>query len=185
MAELTRASATGSFDRTIGGIRLRERPELALVSLALPRGRETEAKQAVVSTYGVDPPGPGQSATNGTHRLVWMGPDQMMLVFADDTPLAEPDVRTALGDACYTTCQTDGWVVLSISGTGVRDALARLCPIDMHDSVFPVGAVARTVMEHMGAMVLRDGSESFLLFSASSSAMSFLHAVEESIRFGT
>lgn len=183
MAELTRSAVLGSFDRIIGGIRLREHPELALVSLALPRGRETEAKQAIVSAYGMELPGPGQSVTNGTHRLVWMGSDQMMLVFADDAPLAEPSVRTVLGSACYTTSQTDGWVVLSVSGAGVRNALARLCPIDLHDSVFPVGAVARTVMEHMGAMVLRDGNESFLLFSASSSAVSFLQAVEESVRF--
>jgi sarcosine oxidase subunit gamma len=37
-------------------------------------------------------------------------------------------------------------------------------------------------MEHLGTIVLRDGTDSFLLLSAHSSAESFLHAVETSIR---
>jgi len=37
-------------------------------------------------------------------------------------------------------------------------------------------------MEHMGAIVLRDGPDSFLLLSASSTARSYLHAVEISLR---
>ncbi len=185
MARLIRTAVLGCHDQTIGGIRLRECPDLALVSLALPRGREAEAKLAISSAFGLNLPGPGQSVTSGTHRLIWMAPAQMMLVFADDSPIAEPGVGAALKGTCYTTSQTDGWVVMSISGPDVRKALNRLCPIDLHETAFPIDAVARTVMEHMGAMVLRDGSESFLLFSASSSAVSFLQAVEESIRFTT
>lgn len=185
MAELTRAAILGGYDRSIGGIRLRERTELALVSLALPRGQEGEAERAIDSAFGLDLPEPGDSVTTGTHRLVWMGTDQMMLVFENDAPLAEPGVRAALEGACYTTSQTDGWVILSVSGTGTREALSRICPIDLHERAFQIGNATRTTMEHMGAMVLRDGDESFLLFSASSSAKSFLKAVEDSIRFTT
>ena len=61
--------------------------------------------------------------------------------------------------------------------------LERLCPLDLHESAFPVGAAQRTVMEHMGAVILREGTDEFLLLSASSSAASFLHAVKTSIRY--
>ncbi len=183
MAELTRTAILGFPGRTIGGITLRERADLALVSLALPRGREAAAEMAIDSAFGISLPEPGRSVTNGEHWLIWMAPDQMMLVFEDDSPLAEHDIWASLKGACYTTNQTDGWVVLSLSGPGARNALNRLCPVDLHNEAFSVGAATRTMMEHMGAMVLRDGSESFLLFSASSSAASFLEAVEEAIRF--
>jgi len=185
VAKLTRAAILGGHDRTIGGIRLRERPDLALVSLALPRDREAEAKLAIGSAFGLTIPDPGQSVSNGTHRLMWMAPDRMMLVFPDDAPLAEPAIKAMLKDGCYSTNQTDGWVVLSISGPDVREALGRICPVDLHESAFPAGAVARTVMERMGAMVLREGKGSFLMFSASSSAVSFLRVVETAIRFIT
>ena len=185
MAELARATVLGGYDQTIDGLRLRERPEFALVSIALPRGREAEARRMIDTAFGLDLPGPGRSASNETHRLIWMDPDQMMLMFEDDAPLAEPEVKGMLEGFCYTTNQTDGWVILSLAGSRVREALSRLCPIDLHEGVFPVGAVARTVMEYMGAVVLRDGRNSFLLLSASSSAGSFLTAVEDSIRFTT
>jgi sarcosine oxidase subunit gamma len=37
-------------------------------------------------------------------------------------------------------------------------------------------------MEHLGVLILRSGDDEYLLLSASSSARSFLHAVETSLR---
>jgi sarcosine oxidase subunit gamma len=39
----------------------------------------------------------------------------------------------------------------------------------------------RTVMEHLGVLILRTGDDAFMLLSASSSAKSFLHALETSV----
>ncbi len=185
MASLTPAPPLGGYDMTFGELRLRECSELALVSLALPLGDEAAAKKAIKSSLKLDLPAPGMSAVNDTHRLIRMGPDQAMLIFADDAALAEPAVQTALKGACYTTNQTDAWVALSLAGPGVRDVLERLCPLDLHDATFPVDAAARTVMEHMGAMIVREEQDGFVLLSASSSAGSFLHAVETSIGYVT
>ena len=63
-----------------------------------------------------------------------------------------------------------------------EEALRRLCPIDLAGAQFPLNASARTVMEHMGAIVVRVSVDSFLLLSASSSAKSFWHAVEVSMK---
>ena len=183
MAKLVRAAVLGCPEQTIGGTRLLERADLALVSLAIPQGQEAKARLAISAAFGLESPDPGGSVANRSYRLIWMASDQMMLAFRDESPVAEHDVRAKLNGACYTTNQTDGWVILSISGSGACRALSRLCPLDLHDSAFPVDSVARTMMEHMGAMVLRDGDDSFLLFSASSSAESFLETVEEAIRF--
>ena len=79
--------------------------------------------------------------------------------------------------------ETDAWVVLQISGPDVRAVLERLCPLDLHDATCPIDSAQRTVMEHMGAIIIRTAPDRFLLLSASSSAKSFLHAVETSLKY--
>lgn len=167
----------------IANCRLVERDDLALVSLAVPHRGTTRLAKALKSGFGLTMPKPALSSEKDGVRLVQTAPDQMMLIFADASPDPEPAVRTKLGGAAYTTNQTDAWVRLELSGQNAVSALERLCPIDLHDSVFPVGAAARTVMEHMGAILVRTAPDGFLLLSASSSAASFLHALETSLHY--
>jgi sarcosine oxidase subunit gamma len=72
--------------------------------------------------------------------------------------------------------------MLRVSGPKSRIALERICPLDLHPSTFPQGRVARTLMEHLGVIILHEGPDTYLLLSARSSAGSFLHAVETSVR---
>ena len=74
-------------------------------------------------------------------------------------------MAASLGDVAYTTDQTDVWVVLEISGPETSAALERLCPLDL--GLFEDGTAARTVMEHMGAMIVQLSADRFLLLSAS------------------
>ena len=60
-------------------------------------------------------------------------------------------------------------------------ALERLCPLDL--ARVPTRGSGRTVMEHMGALVVRTSEDGFLLMSASSTAGSFLHALETSLHY--
>ena len=68
-----------------------------------------------------------------------------------------------------------------MAGTASLAALELICPVDLDPVAFPEDRVARTVLEHMGAIILREGADSFLLLSAASSAGAFLDAVRESI----
>jgi len=142
----------GGYDETIVGIRIVEQRNAALVSLAIPLGGEAAAEKAIKSAFKLALPPVGQSAATSTHRLIRTGPDQALLLFDSHE-----------------------------SGSGVRTALERLCPLDLHPDAFAVNTAQRTVMEHMGAMIVRTNDDQFLLMSASSSARSFLHAVETSI----
>ena len=111
-----------------------------------------------------------------------MGPDLAFVLFERATPDAEEAVAERLGDAAYLTDQTDTWCALEIEGPVCRTALERICPLDLHPRGFAVDDVARTVMEHLGVIIARTREHGFLLLSASSSAGSFLHAVETSAR---
>ena len=180
---LDQTPTLGGHDQSFGDTRLAEITSLALVSIALPQGGDQAAIKALKSAFKLDLPAPGQSTASKTHRLIRTAPDQALLAFDHPAPDAEALVAKALKGTVYTTDQTGAWVTLDLSGPATHAALERICPLDLHDSAFPLNAAARTVMEHMGAIIIRTGPDSFRLMSASSSAMSFLHAIESSIRY--
>lgn len=180
----TRSPLDG-FDHDFAGTRLREVTPLALVAIAEPMRGKAKLKAAVKSAYGCAMPSATKSvlSKDGKTRIVSMQPDQYFALFETKNPDAEGLVRKALGDAGYYTDQTHSWTAVELSGPKALEALERICPIDLHHSVFPLNASARTTMEHMGATIIRTGKESYLLMSASSSAISFLHAVETSVKY--
>ncbi len=185
MADFTLTSVPpfAGYDKSFGDIALKGPTDLAIVSMALPLGKEDAAKKAIKKAYGADLPEPGRSTVvKDGARLVRLGRDQAFVIFTHATPDAERVVAERLKGAAYTTDQTDVWSGLEISGAGSRKALERICPLDLYPDHFVEGDAARTVMEHMGVLIIRTGVDAYLLLSASSSAGSFLHAVEVSIK---
>lgn len=167
---------------TYAGIELSAPKDLAIVSIALPLGKEADAEKAIKSAYGANLPQPGKSVRcKDGSRLVRLGPDQAFVLFTNDTPDAESIVSKLLKGKAYTTDQTDVWTALSIEGPQCRAALERICPVDLHETAFAIDDAARTVMEHLGVLIIRTDEDAFLLLSASSSADSFLHAMEVSM----
>lgn len=178
---LAPAPALGGAMLDVGENRIVERADLALVSIATPLDGESGVAKALENGWGLRVPEATVSSTNGDICAVRTTPDQMLMLFPHGAPDANAVVQAKLGGAGYTTDQTDAWVILEISGPATLAALERLCPLDA--AGMPIDGAARTVMEHMGAMIIRRAPDRFLLLSASSSARSFLHAVESSYRY--
>ena len=184
MADYTLISAPplAGHDETIGGIRLHAPADLAIVSIALPLGAEDAGLKAIKAAYGADMPAPGKSVVGKDGaRLVRLGPDQGFVIFTHPTADAREVVDGKLKGKAYTTDQTDVWTGLAIEGARARTALERICPLDLHPETFAIDDAARTVMEHLGVLIIRTDANGYLLLSASSSANSFLHAIETSI----
>ena len=175
----------GGASLEIGENRIVERGDLALVSVAPPLGDENALAGTLKTAWDLDLPAPTVSTASGEMRALRLTAEQLLLLFPRETPDAEPYVRAALGGTGYTTDQTGAWVVLDVSGPDTLAALERLCPLDLDEGVFPLGGYARTSMEHLGVALVRLAQDRFLLMSASSSAGSFLHAVEVSYRWVT
>ena len=179
---LISAPPLAGTDLKFGTCRVVAPADLAIVSFALPLGGEGPAKTALKSAYGVAVPDVGRSALSrdGSARLARVSSEQGFVIFTHATPDAEKTVSAAIKGRAYTTDQTDVWCGLEVSGPDCRVALERICPIDIHPDAFAVNAVARTTMEHLGTLIIRTDADTFLLLSATSSAGSFLHAVETS-----
>ena len=178
---LTASPILGGYRKTIGDTTLEEVVAPSIVSVSMPIGGEHKLNQAMNSAYGVGFPASGESslAKDKSVRFLGMGPDQAFALFEHPGDDGDLVIAAKLGDKAYYTLQSDNWVTLRLSGPLSVAALQRICQIDL--DALKTGGVARTVMEHMGATLLREGEDSFLLLSAWSTAPSFLHAVETSL----
>ena len=173
----------GGYDEGFDRLRLTEVTDLAFVSLAPPLGGEAALSEALRSAYGADWPAPGKTTTSsdGDTRFLGLAADQIFALFPRPQGLATGAVAAKLGDAAYLSEQSDNWVILRLDGPRAVSVLERLIPLDLEAEAFPDGTVARTFMEHLGVIVLREAPDRFLLMSASSSAESFLHALETAV----
>ncbi len=178
---LTSTPPLMGYDQSFEGVRLTAPADFAVVSVALPLGGEAAAQKAIKAAFGSALPDVGKSVHSKAVRLVRMSLDQGFVIFTHATPDAEALVAGKLKGAAYTTDQTDVWTGLILSGAHARSVLGRICPIDLHPQAFALDDAARTTMEHLGTLIIRTGEDEFLLMSASSSAHSFLHAIETSI----
>ncbi len=180
---LTPEPPLGGFQASFADTTLAEAANLAVVSIAVPAGGDAAFASALTAAYGTSRPEPGGSthSSDGKTRFIWMARDQIFALFEDGGDDAAAGVIGKLKNTAYGTLQSDSWAALRLTGSKARVALERICPLDLHPMAFPQGRVARTVMEHLGTIILREGEDSFLLLSASSSAGSFLHAVKTSI----
>lgn len=159
---------------------------LGLVSIAASSATNiTALEKAIRKTLGMDLPGPRGclgSIDDGQSMLFALARDQVMLASRMDAAASMARLAKPLSGLASMTDQSDAWLAVSLSGPASRSALQRFCPLDLHPDVFPAGSAARTVMEHIGAVILRPPAatrpdDGFWLFFPSSYAESFVHAL--------
>ncbi|WP_157970850.1 sarcosine oxidase subunit gamma [Pseudogemmobacter bohemicus] len=121
----------------------------------------------VLAPLGLAFPTPGQSSSAGDLRLIWTGRDQAFLLGGAAPPGLEAFAAV--------TDQTGAWAGFSLSGEGGEAALARLVTPDLRLAAFPVGHVIRTALNHIPAIILREGRAGFHIRVFRSMARSAWH----------
>ncbi|WP_343079114.1 sarcosine oxidase subunit gamma [Ostreiculturibacter nitratireducens] len=182
---LSARPALGGFRHDAAGVSVSEVTGFSLVSLAVPLGGEGALAAALRDGLGLALPEAGSSTVSrdGRHRLLWTAPDQTMLLSLPgfDAPVSE--TGSAIGGAAYLTDQSDAWAALRLSGERIGEVLERMAPVDTAPASFGPGRIARTVIEHMGVILVRDENGDILMLCARSSARSFLHAVMTTVEY--
>lgn len=183
--QLKAQSAFSKQPHGFDGIAIAAVEDIAIVSLATPLGGADALASSIQSAFGVATPTVGSSIMTRTNptRFVRLAQDQMFALFQHPASGRPLDVMAStLGQAAYLTDQSDSWAALRIHGPKCRAALERICALDLHEDQFPPHSIARTMMEHLSVILICEGTETYLLLSARSSADSFLHAIETSAR---
>ncbi|ARE41346.1 Sarcosine oxidase gamma subunit [Rhodovulum sp. P5] len=172
LSPLTALGGTAPMTRKVGALTLIERPDIALVSLARPRG------QVAPVLPGLSLPGPGRYASGPDLATFWSAPGQWMV---EGSSQAETDFAAhvrALAPGTCVTDQTDAWAAIDIQGDGMslRHFLGRT--VNLPPRATAVGHATRSVLHHMPVFLVRRSEDHLTLWGMRSSAGSLWHAVE-------
>ncbi len=185
MAEfkLARAQFLNGYRNNFGSADLSEVTDLNIASLACPIGGEADLRDTVSEACGFSLPAPGSTSGSLADGMIMIGLSQDQWFAMTEGDSANLDrLLAAISKTAYCTDQSDNWAALRLTGSSSVAALQRLCPIDVHPPAFQPGAMARTVMHHLGVIILCEGKDRYLLISGSSSAKSFLHAIDTAVQ---
>lgn len=170
-----------SFD----GLTVREITSTAILSCAVNPAQSGDVSAVLNTTLQLNWPSIGNCTTAANASCLGLQPDQCFVLLENgqkDDQTSAQDTVSALQTVAAVTDQSDAWIIVEISGERVRDALERICPIDLDPERFVENSVARTSMEHLSVIIVRRG-EGFLMLSPRSSADSFLHCVVQSAEY--
>lgn len=180
LAPLTPLTALGGRQPrvdTIGALRITERPDVALASLARRRDKDAALAAAAEGILGVTLPDVATWAGKDPFGVFWTGPGQWMVEapFSTHEDLAG-HLKAAIGDAGSVTEQTDAWVLFDVAGDTLPALFERLCPLDL--AGMAAGSARRTTIEHLGCFVLyRATGQGYGILGPRSSAATLHHAL--------
>ncbi|WTY93268.1 sarcosine oxidase subunit gamma [Sphaerisporangium sp. NBC_01403] len=147
-------SPLAGFDGVADGrLRVREVPFLRQTNVRADPDR-------VPSSLGLRlPVEPGTWLRSGEADVLWLGPDEWLVIGDADLPRSE-DMAVTDVSAQRTT--------LLVAGPGARDLLAHGCSLDLHPSVFGPGRCAQTMLARAQViLVAREDDEFRVLVRAS------------------
>lgn len=161
MAEITGESPLASRAKLLaetsvpGSLDIGEIPFLTQVTLRV--APEGVAAARVADTLGAPLPGPGTSAVAGDLLVLWMGPDEWLVVGEQGrAPDVEEALHKALDGEHGAVVDVSGQrTVVEIAGPRSEEFLNKGCSLDLHPSSFGPGRCAQTLLARTEATLLR------------------------------
>jgi sarcosine oxidase, subunit gamma len=172
-------TALGARERatvTHGPLTITERFDVALASVAARKGRMADLA-AAAKKADLPLPGPASYLSGTPYSAFWVAAE-MWFVEAPFTTheLIADLLKSTLGDAASITEQTDAWVAFDLAASDLAPVLERLCNVDFR--AMPTGYATRTVIEHLGVYLIKQGPGEVRVYGPRSSAKSLWHALE-------
>lgn len=133
----------------------------AVDHLEIPRGY---AVAIVMAMEGEEAAVGAGLAVAGDVCLRFTGPGEWLVLSQSETPEElHRNLSLLLADNAYILDQSDGRVVLRLSGPNVRRILAKGIGIDLHPAVFEIGASSNVLCGHISINLARTGENEFEL----------------------
>ncbi|MEU5598409.1 sarcosine oxidase subunit gamma family protein [Streptomyces sp. NPDC020298] len=128
------------------GVALTERAFLTMVNVRVDAA--SEAAERIGKALGAPLPRHcGGTASRGPRTVVWLGPDEWLVVSQPLDATVTADLREALaGEPGSVVDVSANRTTLELSGPAARPVLEKGCPLDLHPRAFAPGrAVSTTV----------------------------------------
>jgi sarcosine oxidase subunit gamma len=151
------------------GITLRELAHAGKINL---RGGSALHGPATTVTGCASLPVANQFVSAGDRHLVWLGPDEYLLLCEAG---AETELKQRLDSLIGTskavaTDVSDAICALELRGPAIRQTLAKGCSLDLHHSIFTAGHAAQTALAHAGVTIIAHSDDRFWLLCRTSFA---------------
>ena len=136
------------------------------------------------------PPSANKFTTAGERHVVWLGPDEFMIICeaGKDEELAGA-IHASFGNRhAAVTNITDALAAFHLKGVAVRQVLAKGCALDLHQNSFASGDAAQTLLSHAAVTIMALVNNEFIVICRTSFA-SYLHdwfldaALEYGVKF--
>jgi len=147
------------------GARLTIRGDLGHINL---RGDPANAElvTAVEEVLGQSLPVAPNTFSVGTHRAFWLGPDEWLVVTTAEQAVTAADRLHEATSQFHASVNdiSGGQIAMLLEGSAARRILAKGCTLDLHPSVFPVGACAQSGLAKAGVLLgLLDDAPTFMI----------------------
>lgn len=187
----SKLSARAPFDKLAfpsapgRGVIVTDRDGLGLATVLVRKGQLTLLSQRIRQRFGIALPRGPQRVASGAIAFAATGPEGWLATCEEGENSFAESLKEAVGDAASIADQSSGYALLRLSGPHVRETLAKILPLDLHERAFQTGNVASTITSHIGATLWRledaaDGSPVFEVAVFRSLAGSFWHALATS-----
>jgi sarcosine oxidase subunit gamma len=101
------------------------------------------------------------SASAGHTSILWLGPDEWMIVTApEEAERRLASARAALSQVHHQLVDVgDYYTIIELSGPRAREALMKLTTLDLHSRAFKTGMVAGSTFAHANALLWQSGDD--------------------------
>jgi heterotetrameric sarcosine oxidase gamma subunit len=169
------------------GVEVALRTDLALATVMARKGRGDALARRAMEAFGLELPARPRRIASGPIAFAWAGPGHW-LASADgmDGQAFETQLRRELADLVSVSDQSDGRIVIGVSGPAAREALAKGVMVDLHPRAFAVGDAAVTSVAHVAVHFWQLAATPTYEFAVPRSfAVSFWHwLMESSAQYG-
>jgi sarcosine oxidase subunit gamma len=152
------------------GLVFREITHLGKLNL---RGSKNLAAAIKTATGCPFPPKANQFQSAGERHVLWLGPDEYLLLCeaGKEKQLEDTLTSTIKSSQHYAiTDVSDSLCALALSGPKTRAVLAKGCGLDLHPSQFPAGRCAQSLLALAGVTLMALSDDEFIVICRTSFA---------------
>jgi len=116
------------------------------------------------------PSQPNRFSSAGQRMSAWLGPDETLLILADEDEAEFTRAASTYMGACIfaLTTVTDGFAIFRIDGSETRTMLSKGISVDLHPEIFRTGMCFQSLLSHAAVICLCLADDSLMLICRTS-----------------
>lgn len=143
-------------------------PDVTMVALRTdPHGT---AALALERALGIElPRTAGRVGEHGPHHVLWLGPDEWLVVSSEEPETLLATMTAAVGEGRAAVVDVSAnRTVLGLAGPAARATLEKGCPTDLHPRAFGPGMAVTTTLARVPLLLWQVGPADYRLLPRSS-----------------